>query len=169
MDRENRSRKNIFLDVICDLKYNLPFNNGVFDTIILSSVLEHVAEPATLWREMARILTKGGKILMNVPFYYQLHETPYDYYRFTEYALRRFAESSGFKVILLKTTGGFPEIIADVLAKNVLFVPFIGRFLSMLIQTATYAFIKTYSGKKLSEKTGKQFPFGYFLIAEKIT
>ena len=57
---------------------------------------------------------------MNVPFYYWLHERPHDYYRYTEYALRRFAETAGFNFLLIKTLGGVPEIIADILAKNLL-------------------------------------------------
>jgi ubiquinone/menaquinone biosynthesis C-methylase UbiE len=130
-------------------------------------VLEHVAEPEQLWDEMYRILKKGGRILMNVPFYYWLHEPPYDYYRYTEYCLRRMAEKRGFHLLLLRSIGGTPEILADIFSKHILHIPIFGKFLSIGIQYVIYVFIKTNLGAKLSNKTSKVFPFGYFLIAEK--
>lgn len=89
VDWENSLHQNEFLDFNCDLTQNLKFNDGEFDTIILSDVLEHIPEPQRLWDEMARILAPDGVIIMNVPFFYFLHELPHDYYRYTEYALRR--------------------------------------------------------------------------------
>ena len=77
---------------------NLPFGDSEFDTIILSDVLEHIPVPEHLWKEMARILSRNGKIIMNVPFYYCLHEAPHDCSRYTEFALRRFVEMSGLRL-----------------------------------------------------------------------
>jgi len=168
VDWANTLHKNEYLDFECDLTGNLPFDDGEFDTVVLSDVLEHIPEPEHLWKEMSRILAKGGRILMNVPFYYGLHESPYDYYRYTEYSLRRFAESEGFKILLLKPIGGTPEILADILAKHLLqCVPILGTPLSIGIQYFTYAFVRTKLGGKISERTAKVFPLGYVLIAEK--
>ena len=87
---ENTLHKSEYLDFECDMKKVLPFMDGELDTIILSDVLEQIPQPEHLWKEMSRILSIGGKIIMNVPFYYWLHEGPHDYYRYTEFALRRF-------------------------------------------------------------------------------
>lgn len=168
VDWADTLHKNEYLDFECDLTKDLPFENGQFDTIILSDVLEHIPRPEYLWKEMFRILAGGGKILMNVPFYYWLHEPPHDYYRYTEYSLRRFAESEGLKVLVLEPIGGAPEILADILAKNLLKIPRIGRTLSIGIQYLTYKFIRTSLGERISKKTSKVFPFGYFMVVEKI-
>ncbi len=167
VDWENTLHRNEFIDHECDLTRALPFQDGEFDTILLSDVLEHIPEPEKLWREMFRILKPHGKILMNTPFYYCLHETPYDYYRYTEFALRRFAALTGFEILVLKPIGGAPEVLADIFAKHLQFVPLIGRPSAMFVQSLTGAFVKTALGRKLSEKTTKGFPFGYFLVAEK--
>jgi len=167
VDWENSLHKNEYLDFECDLTQALPFNNGEFDTIIISDVLEHIPQPEHLWREMSRILATGGKVLLNVPFYYWLHERPHDYYRYTEFALRYFVENSGLRLLQLDSIGGAPEIMADIFAKNILRVPKIGRPLAMLVQWLTLSFIKTKFGKKVSEATKDNFPFAYFLIAEK--
>ena len=104
---------------------------------------------------------------MNVPFYYWLHEQPHDYYRYTEFALRRFAENSGLRLIQLKPIGGAPEIMADIFAKNILRLPKLGRSLALIAQWVTLRFIRTKLGKKVSEATSSNFPLGYFLVAEK--
>lgn len=167
VDWQNTPHKSIYLDHECDLSRSLPFAAGVFDTIILSDVLEHVPEPEQLWREMARILAPGGKLLLNVPFYYCVHEAPHDYYRYTEFALRRFAALAGLEIVLLQPVGGSPEILADFTSKHLQFVPLIGRPLAAAVQGATRVFVRTAIGRKLSERTAGAFPLGYFLVAGK--
>ncbi|MGD0126618.1 MAG: class I SAM-dependent methyltransferase [Terriglobia bacterium] len=168
IDWENTPHKNEYLDATCDLTQRLPYDDGEFDTIILSDVLEHIPQPENLWREMSRVLKPGGNVLLSVPFYYWLHETPYDFYRYTEFALRRFADSSHFKVRVLDATGGTPEILADLLAKQAQVIPVIGRGVAIVVQSATRVLLKTGLGRKCSEKTRKKFPLGYFMVAEKL-
>jgi SAM-dependent methyltransferase len=167
VDWENTFHRNEYLDYELDLTKPLPFRDDEFDTIILSDVLEHIPVPEHLWKEMVRILSKKGKIVMNVPFYYWLHEEPHDYYRFTEFALRRYVEISGLKLIQLESIGGAPEVLADIFAKNILRLPALGRPLAAAAQWFTSVFIRTKFGRKVSEATRDNFPLGYFLIAEK--
>ncbi|MCZ4313795.1 class I SAM-dependent methyltransferase [Comamonadaceae bacterium G21597-S1] len=167
VDWKNTSHKNDYLDLEADLTKHLPFDDGEFDTILLSDVLEHIPEPELLWCEMARVLSINGKIIMNVPFCYWLHEQPYDYYRYTEHALRRFAARSGMSVVMLCSIGGAPEIIADVFAKNLLRAGRTGRAASLFVQWATFKIIDTKLGKKISDATKDSFPLGYFLVAQK--
>jgi SAM-dependent methyltransferase len=167
VDWENTLHGNQYIDSECDLTGVLPFEDGRFDTIILSDVLEHVPQPEHLWQEMSRILSIGGRIMMNVPFYYWLHEHPHDYYRYTEFALRRFVETSGLKLLHLQPIGGAPEVLADIFAKNILRVPTIGHSLAIFAQWLTLCLVKTKFGRKLSEATRDNFPLAYFLIAEK--
>lgn len=167
VDWENTLHKNDYLDFECDLTKDLPFENSEFDTIILSDVLEHIPQPENLWKEMARILAVNGKLIVNVPFYYCIHEQPHDYYRYTEFALRRFIDNSGLTLVQLERIGGSPEILADFLAKQVQSIPLIGVRLAILIQYLTGAFVKTAFGKRISENRSEVFPLGYFLVAEK--
>jgi SAM-dependent methyltransferase len=167
VDWGNSLHENEYLDLECDLTRTLPFANGEFNTIILSDVLEHIPDPMQLWNEMSRVLTSGGRIIMNVPFFYWLHEQPHDYYRYTEFSLRRFAKASGMNIVQLTAVGGVPEIIADIVAKCIVQLPYVGRSLAVFTQYVTSIFIKTKIGKKASEKTRKLFPLGYFLVVEK--
>lgn len=155
------------LDYTCDLGEPLPFERGQFQTIILSDVLEHVPNPDFLWSEMARLLSPGGKLLMNTPFLHCLHEQPHDYYRFTVHALRRFAETNGFQVVCLDPMGGTPEVVTDILAKHLQFIPFVGKLLARALQGLTYWFVHTKPGASVSRRTSDAFPLGYAMIAER--
>ena len=167
VDWDHSFHENIHLDYTCDLTKTLPFANGSFDTIILSDVLEHIPNPDLLWNEIYRILAVNGVIIMNVPFFYMLHERPYDYFRYTEFMLRRFVEASNLDLVLIDCIGGSLEVLADFCAKHLRFIPLIGECIALIVQHIVLLFSKTDWGKNLSNISGIAFPFGYFLIAEK--
>jgi SAM-dependent methyltransferase len=166
-DWGNSLHKNDHLDVECDLTKPLPFADGEFDTILLSDVLEHIPEPAQLWREMSRVLAPDGRILMNVPFFYWLHEQPYDYYRYTEYALQRLAELADMRITHLSVIGGAPEIVADIVAKNVAPLRWFGGPLAVAVQSFASAFVNTRFGAKISARSARTFPMAYALVAQR--
>ncbi|CAN7404030.1 MULTISPECIES: methyltransferase domain-containing protein [unclassified Variovorax] len=153
------------VDLQCDLSQPLPFDSNRFDTIILSDVLEHIPEPELLWSEMTRVLAPAGKIIMNVPFYYLVHEHPHDYYRYTNFALERFVKMNEMTLVRMSAIGGIVEIIADLFAKIVTKLPLIGRALAMLIQTLAWHFHKTRLGARVAAISSRHFPLGYFVIA----
>lgn len=167
VDWGNSFHANDHLDLEQDLTKKTPFSDCEFDTIILSDVLEHIPVPEDLWAEMARILSINGKIILNVPFYYSLHEQPHDYYRYTEFALKRYVERSGLKLIRMEAIGGAIEVVADVFAKNVVRMPAIGGSLAAVAQWSALHFIHTSFGKRVARATSVNFPLGYFLVAEK--
>lgn len=72
------------VSVICDLNRGLPFKEGVADVVVLANVLEHIAEPNTLLAECERVLAPGGLLLGTVPYLINIHQRPYDYYRYTD-------------------------------------------------------------------------------------
>lgn len=166
-DWPNTTHTNQYLDITCDLNQPLPFPDEQFDTLILSDVLEHIADPGLLWSEMMRILKPQGRIILNIPFLYKIHEAPHDYYRYTEFALQNFAQKNRAQVLELKAIGGLPEVLTDIVAKNLLKIPLVGSFCSRSLQHLCWLFIHTGLGKKISRNTGKAYPLGYFMIVEK--
>jgi len=159
--------KNPFLDTECDLNLSLPFQDEQFDTIVLSDVLEHISNPQQLCDEMHRILKPDGKVVLNVPFFYKLHEVPHDYFRYTKFALLKFANDSGFNVVKIQEVGGLPEVLTDLSAKLLVNMPLVGRYLSILVQWTGRLFLTLGLGKKLSSKTKEHYPLGYFMVLQK--
>ena len=168
VDWENTFHKNEFLDFVADLNESIPLKDESFDTIILSDVLEHIREPDKLWQEMNRVLKSGGVALINVPFYYWLHEKPFDYFRYTQFALQNFAEKNNFEILHLQPYGGAFEIVVDILSKAILPNIKAGKRLVPQLQKSAWWFSNTAKGKKLRDSTASNFPFGYGMIVKRI-
>lgn len=94
-------------DVIADLNSTLPFRDGAADTVFCLSVLEHLRQPEAMLREAARVLRSGGSIVLIVPFMWQVHEAPHDYYRFTRYGLEDLFGRAGFAAVEVREISGF--------------------------------------------------------------
>ncbi len=162
VDWENTLHPNPHLDFAQDINEPLDrLEDARFQTVILSDVLEHVREPMRLMGEISRVPAAGGHLLMNVPFLYWLHETPNDYYRYTEYSLRYLSESRGLDVTELRVLGGAPDPIADVASKILS-----GRVSSLagLLQTATARVTDRKWGAG-GDPGGTRWPLDYTLVA----
>jgi SAM-dependent methyltransferase len=168
IDWENTAHVNPYLDQMVDLTGTLPFERESFDTVLLTDVLEHIPDPLNLMSEVARILRPGGKLIAGVPFLYWLHEVPHDYYRYTEFALRRFCELSGLRVVELVPYGGLPEVLLDLSSKGLNFLPHPLATVLRPLHTGASLLSKAKPLLKLSERTKSSFPLGYVLCAEKI-
>ena len=94
------------LDAICDLG-GLPFGNGVFDAVLCTQVLEHVAEPKLGLKEIGRVLNPGGRLFLSAPQSWHQHQKPHDYYRYTSFGLRYLVEAAGLRVQSLTNMGGY--------------------------------------------------------------
>ncbi|GAB2502234.1 class I SAM-dependent methyltransferase [Lysobacter humi (ex Lee et al. 2017)] len=84
-------------DVYADAA-GLPFRDRTVDTVLLLEVLEHLPEPAATMREIARVLSDGGRVVLSLPLLYPIHDAPYDFQRLTEHGLRRLLGSTGFEI-----------------------------------------------------------------------
>lgn len=158
---------NPYTDIFADLNGDLPFPDASFDTILLSDVIAHVYYPHRLWGEMSRVLRPGGHILLNTPFYYCLNETPHDYFRLTEFSLRRMAVDSGLNVVIIESLGGALSILGDINTRMARRIPYAGGFLAVLIYFVVNCGLKTPWGAKTDNRTSATFPFGYFVVSNK--
>lgn len=109
-----QSRKNTKADFFYDGKH-FPFDNDSFDSIISTQVLEHVPNPIEVLNEMVRVLRQGGYLMISVPFVQEEHETPYDFYRFSPYAIQNMLNKTGLEIIeYKKLTCGVKAIISTI-------------------------------------------------------
>jgi SAM-dependent methyltransferase len=99
------------LDVVGDLSI-LPFRDGTFDACLSVVTLEHVKDPALVVREMARTLAPGGRLLLIVPFEWEEHQQPHDYFRFTRFSLAYLLKQAGLDVSEIRPVGGFFRMLA---------------------------------------------------------
>ncbi|MBS1729427.1 MAG: class I SAM-dependent methyltransferase [Bacteroidetes bacterium] len=99
-----QSDKNM-VDILCPAN-KLAFEDEQFNTILCTQVLEHVFDTKGVLSEAYRVLKPGGHMLLTVPFTWEIHEKPYDFYRFTRYGLTDAFKTVGFEILELKANGG---------------------------------------------------------------
>jgi SAM-dependent methyltransferase len=114
-------------DIQGDLVDGLAVQDGVFDAILCTEVLEHVADPVLAIKELRRLLRAGGALAVTVPFVYPLHEEPHDHRRYTNHGLRSVLELSGFQVREVRPLGGWFSMICQVLREQAVSTQVEGR------------------------------------------
>jgi SAM-dependent methyltransferase len=110
------------LDVVADLA-QAPFAGGVFEAVLNVVTLEHVREPESVVRELARVMKPGARLLLIVPHEWEEHQEPHDYFRYTRYGVRYLLERAGLVEIETEPVGGFFRLLARRLLNALQFFP----------------------------------------------
>lgn len=85
--------------VQADIDAPLPFPDSSFDGVVLKDVLEHVADPVTLVREVRRVLRTDGRVFASSPDAQRWVWDDYTHRRpFTRKAFRLLFADQGFAV-----------------------------------------------------------------------
>ncbi len=119
---------------------SIPFPDASFDSVISTQVLEHVEEPERVVQEINRILKKGGHALITVPQWNELHEEPYDYWRYTCYGLQTLFERHEFELVGMEQRGGYHSLHAQLSMRFLIDFyhlhnrPIVGRIMSRVFR-----------------------------------
>ena len=157
---ENNKKINIFYS---DLTKKLKIPTKKYNNVLLFNVLEHLPEYKLVFSEIYRILKKKGNFIGSVPFIYQIHGAPKDYFRFSKQFFELNLKKYGFKKIKVKPLGFGPFIASYSLVYSYLkFIPILNQLsllLAYILDTVIQIFVRT----NLEEI----FPLGYFFSAKK--
>lgn len=81
-----------------DGPYRSLFAHARFDFVVFNQVMEHLPEPGRVVSELFRVLKPSGKMIYTGPLFFEEHEQPYDFYRYTRFGVRHIFERAGFVV-----------------------------------------------------------------------
>lgn len=151
-------------DLVFDAQKGFPLEDETFDNIISLNVLEHIFNFHNVFSESARVLKKGGTIIISTPFLFHVHGSPDDYFRYTKSALLQLLTDAGFEDIQVGEIGQglfslFFQTIGGVLPFSSLRVA--GKELSIMIDRFLCRHSKRYT------KFAECIPLGYFVTAKK--
>ena len=110
------------IDHVCDLR-NIPVENNRYDLVLMTQVLEHLPEPLMVLKEMCRILKPGGALWCSAPLFFEEHEAPYDFFRYTRFGMRHLLESAAFKVHSIEPLEGYFGALSYQLEAATRFLP----------------------------------------------
>jgi len=104
------TRPDVYGDAQC-----LPLVAGSAHCVLLLDVLEHLPDPDRCIAEVHRVLCSRGRLIVEVPFLYPIHDAPLDFHRWTPHGLARLAERHGFRVESIEAFGSPAETAAMLL------------------------------------------------------
>jgi SAM-dependent methyltransferase len=77
----------------------IPVDDGTFDAVLSTQVLEHVADPAIYLEECRRVLRPGGRLLLSTHGLMVYHPDPVDYWRWTGAGLEQIVTAAGMRLV----------------------------------------------------------------------
>lgn len=93
------------IDLVSDIG-SIPAPDESFDAVLCSEVLEHVPEPTRALDEFARLLKRGGKLILTAPFASHVHMAPHHYCTgFSRYWYEHHLPLRGFDIRELTPNG----------------------------------------------------------------
>ena len=150
--------------VSSDLKKKLKFKSNFFDNILIFNVLEHLDKYDLAFKELRRILKKGGLLIGSTPFLYQVHGAPDDYFRFTKTFFEKKFSINGYKIVVLKCLGQGPFLASfSLIYSYIKFIPILSHLVLIICSTLDFI-IQIFVETNLKEI----YPVGIFFIVKKI-
>lgn len=137
--------------------YSINLESNSADYVVSFQVLEHLEEPFLMLKEAYRLLKFGGEICLTFPMSENLHEEPYDFFRYTEHGISYLLRNAGFneiKIIRQGTTYANIGRRLSVLISG-------RRVLNLLVPLVNYIFMR------LENRKGCDV-MNYMVIAKKV-
>lgn len=108
LDFENEGHSHDFEEI--DVIYNgkeIPFPDRRFDSVLSTEVFEHIFNLPEVLKEINRVMKPGAHLIITCPFVWNEHEVPYDYARYTLFAIKDMTEKCGFEIVHQQKSGNF--------------------------------------------------------------
>ena len=102
------------IDYVCPADA-IPVDDKSFDAVVCTEVLEHVPDPKGVLAEFNRVLKHEGSVFLTTPLIIQLHEEPYDFYRYTPYSFRKLLQETGFEAVFITSKAGWIACVSNAL------------------------------------------------------
>jgi len=157
------------LDIVSDIT-NIPEPDASFDAVMCIEVLEHLPDPISGLREVARLLKNGGTLVLTAPFCSLTHFSPFHFFTgFNRYFYEKHLRDLGFKILSIEQNGDFFSYIAQEIRRITSIAnkycnvrPRKYEFLAMLV---VLKMLRRFADKDKNSK--ELLCFGYHVIAEK--
>ncbi len=179
VDLKKPINKDVSDHIVADISKKIPLKNSFADTVTLFQVLQYIADPKKTFKEIYRILKKGGRVIATSPFMYPIHDKPHDRIRHTKENLIVLFKESGFRNIKIVSNNSFIaflglsiniymiRLIYQLIARHHVHKIFGVSFLPLVIILCVLINIAVYLYEKINQKPKSEFPVNYTIEATK--
>lgn len=152
-------------DYIFDLEHPFPLPDQSYDHVLSFNVMEHLYNYRNFLNESARILKTGGTMHISVPFFFNIHASPNDYYRYTDATLVRLFTEYGFTDVKVEILGDGPcSAVFQNFGGSIPTMP-----LKLFCKDVAVFIDRTFSKcSKRYARIRERVPLGYFVSARKL-
>jgi SAM-dependent methyltransferase len=151
---------------------NVPVDDGAFDVVLCTQVLEHTEDPERAVAELWRVTAQGGRVLASTHGVQVYHPAPADHWRWTHTGLELLFRRNGtWKSVSVQPAGGIATCLAAMTAVyvNLLFrtahLAPVGKGLVWLLNTAGAALDRRVPA--LSQARPGSLFLNYHVVAQK--
>jgi SAM-dependent methyltransferase len=92
------------VDIYFDGK-SIPLADDSVDFVLSTEVFEHVFNLSEIMDEIKRVLKPGGQLIVTIPFFWEEHEIPFDFARYTSYGFNSIIQDKKFELVSKWKTG----------------------------------------------------------------
>lgn len=156
-------------DIIASAE-KIPLGDNSVDSIVCTQALGDIWNLNGAISEFFRVLKSGGNVILTESLMAAMHDEPYDFWRFTDYSLRRLFEENGFDILHIERRGGFfastaQNIIRYFIDRFNLYKNFLGKILSPFI--SVFGRLMLWLDRLDKSKAGARQSMGWCVVAVK--
>lgn len=148
----------------------IPLSDSSVDSIVCTQVLGDVWNLKGAISEFFRVLKSGGNVILTESLMAAMHDEPHDFWRFTDFSLRKLFEENGFDILHIERRGGFfasmaQNIIRYFIDRLNLYKNFLGKMLSPFI--SAFGRLMLWLDRLDKSKAGRRQSMGWCVVAVK--
>ena len=159
-------------EIVADI-HRMPFNDGEFNFVLCTEVIEHAENPQVAVRELYRVLKPGGTLVLSTRFVFPIHDSPNDFWRFTLFGMRKLfsdweiielaPETHTFTTIgvLLQRIGYQTKLKMNFVSKFIIFA------LAYIFSKLDFLITSEYGDIKKNTKATNILSSGYYICVKK--
>jgi len=120
-------------DLVLDVTNMKKIKSQSIDVVNAMELFEHVEKIDKGLDECYRVLKKGGKLMISVPFLYPIHADPYDFQRWTETKWRKELTKRDLEIENFEIMGRFFTVHCGMIKELIESLPKIFKYLLRMI------------------------------------
>lgn len=149
-------------DIKIDLEKITDFPAAKYNNVILFNVMEHIFNFKNCIKNCYNLLEYNGDFYGSTPFFFRIHGSPNDYFRYTEQSIIKILKEAGFLNVEIKILeGGIFIVLFCSLSTYTNKIPFLNNILFLI--SISLDFIASLFSKNMRAI----FPLGYYFKGKK--